>query len=221
MAAGEPSTRESILDALRDPANAAAWEVFYARYEPLIRRCVRSHRPRPGDEDDMTQEVLAKLFLKLPEYEYDPSKRFRGWLSVLVRNEVYDSWRRQRWSGGGGTSNADRLQTIPDPDDRGVLAHLIEVETGLEDERLLRAAINRVRPRVREARWRAFWMTTVEGRRAVDLAAGLGMTVGAIYVARHHVTKLIRAEVERLREEGPPPAAAPDGAPGEDDHDDA
>ena len=31
------------------------------------------------------------------------------------------------------------------------------------------------------------------------------MTVGAVYVARHHVTKLIRAEVERLREGGPPP----------------
>ena len=168
MAAEEPSTRASMLFALRDPANTAAWEVFYARYEPLIRRWVRSHRLRPADEDDLTQEVLAKLFLKLPEYEYDPSKRFRGWLYRLIRNEVYDFWRgkAQRWPGLGGTTNAGRLKTIPDPDDRGVEAHLIEMETGLEDDRLLRAAIDRVQPRVKEARWRAFWMTTVEGRRA-------------------------------------------------------
>ena len=203
-AAGEPTTRASILLALRDPADAAAWEAFFARYEPLIRRWVRG-KTRAGDEDAVTQDVLVKLFLKLPEYEHDPSKRFRGWLRRLVQNEVHDYWRRQVRRpgdhGDGGTTNQAVLGAIPDVGVREAEAQLLHAEDLLEYERLLRAAISRVRPRLKEPRWQAFHLTTAEGRRGIDVAAELGMTVGAVYVAKNHVTKLIRAEVERVREE--------------------
>ena len=44
------------------------------------------------------------------------------------------------------------------------------------------------------ATWKAFWGQVVESRSAADVAAELGLTVGAAYAARFRV-------LDRLREE--------------------
>lgn len=36
----------------------------------------------------MTQEVLIVLVRKLPSFQYDLSKRFRGWLWTMLVNKV-------------------------------------------------------------------------------------------------------------------------------------
>src|SRR4051794_5013640 len=62
--------------------------------------------------------------------------------------------------------------------------------------RLFAWAADRVRDEFRPATWQAFWRTGVEGREPRDVAEALGMSVGAVYVARSRVMARLRREVE-------------------------
>ena len=57
-------------------------------------------------------------------------------------------------------------------------------------------AAGQVRGEVQESTWQAFWQTAVEGRRAEDVARGLELSVGAVYIARSRVIARLRKWVE-------------------------
>jgi RNA polymerase sigma factor (sigma-70 family) len=198
----EPSTHPSDFERMRDPANKAASEAFFDRYKELLGTLCRAECRVPGEVEELTQDVIVKLFAKLRQFRYNPELRFRGWLRMLIRNEARDQLRHRRRHpgdhGGGGSTAQGLLGEIPDSRGASVEAGYLELEDRLERERLLGVACERVRPRVSGLRWRAFCLTAIEGRRGVEVAAELGINIGAVHAATHHVTKLIRAEVDRL-----------------------
>jgi RNA polymerase sigma-70 factor (ECF subfamily) len=49
-----------------------------------------------------------------------------------------------------------------------------------------------------EPTWRAFWQVVAEDRPAADVAAGLGMSVAAIYTAKSRVLRRLREELHLL-----------------------
>lgn len=199
--AEEPSTHPSDFERMKDPANRAGSEAFFRRYRAHLEMLCRAECRIRGEDEELFQEVIVKLLSRLRQFRYDPGRRFRGWLRILVRNEALDQWRRGRRrpgdSGGGGTTNQGDLAEVSDSRGASVEAMYIDLETNLERERLLAMACEYVRSRVTESRWRAFWLTSVAGRRGREVAAELGMTVGAVHAATHYVLKLIRAEVDR------------------------
>ena len=69
---------------------------------------------------------------------------------------------------------------------------------------LLRRALDRVQRTVAPATWQAFWQTAVEGRPAVDVAEGLGLTAGAVRVARCRALQRLRCELGEVDEQPPP-----------------
>jgi RNA polymerase sigma-70 factor (ECF subfamily) len=64
------------------------------------------------------------------------------------------------------------------------------------EQRLFAWAAERARPDFQESTWQAFWQTTVERRGARDVAQALGMSVGAVYIAKSRVLARIRALVD-------------------------
>jgi RNA polymerase sigma-70 factor (ECF subfamily) len=46
--------------------------------------------------------------------------------------------------------------------------------------------------------WKAFWGVVVEGRRAAEVAADLGMTENAVYLAKARVLARLREEFQDL-----------------------
>src|SRR5262249_9151665 len=149
-----PSTHASLLDALQND-DQEAWAAFQARYGNVILGwCQRRSLPQDSAED-LTQEVLLKLFQQLPGY--DPAKgRFRSWLKAVVNNTLTDCWRRQRrrpeGGGVGGTAFLDRLAQLETPETAdelsGAVASAIETEV-----------VARVQARVEEKTWQAFYQT--------------------------------------------------------------
>jgi RNA polymerase sigma-70 factor (ECF subfamily) len=65
--------------------------------------------------------------------------------------------------------------------------------------RLASLAMERIRHEFKENTWRAFWLTAVEGQAAIDAAPQVGMSAGAIYVAKSRVLARLRQEVEMMR----------------------
>ena len=65
---------------------------------------------------------------------------------------------------------------------------------------LFHRARERVQNEVQESTWEAFWQTAVLGKTAAETAAKLGMTVGAVRVARCRVLARVRAEIAEWEE---------------------
>jgi RNA polymerase sigma-70 factor (ECF subfamily) len=132
-------------------------------------------------------------------FQYDPSKSFRAWLKTVARGAWCDWLEKQRRPGGGSGDSqvVELLATVEAGDD---LARRIEEEYERE---LLEAASVRVQLRVEPHTWEAFRLQVFEGLSGADTAAKLGMNVGAVYVARSKVQKMLQQEIQEL--EGPQP----------------
>ncbi len=65
--------------------------------------------------------------------------------------------------------------------------------------RLFAWAAERVRSHFRETTWHAFWRTGVEGQDIRAVAQSLGMTAGAVHIARSRVMARIRQEIDQVQ----------------------
>jgi RNA polymerase sigma-70 factor (ECF subfamily) len=92
----------------------------------------------------------------------------------------------------GGTDAQVRLAHLPVP----VPAE--ETSAGAEESSLFRRALNLIRTEFEERTWKAFWGTAVDGRSPLDLGAELGMTPGAVRVAKSRVLHRLRQELGDL-----------------------
>ena len=88
------TTRSSVLKAVADTENEAAWARFFDLYAGFVFSIARSKGLKDEEADDIVQEVFVRLAGVLPTFEYDRTKgRFRSYLINLVRNLIIDKWR--------------------------------------------------------------------------------------------------------------------------------
>lgn len=199
MSAGDsPQTRASLLVQLRDGANHGAWQEFINLYGPVIYGFARKRGLQDADAADLMQEVMRSVTGAIGRLDYDPTQgTFRGWLFTITRNKIFNflSARRNRPQGSGDTTTNRLLETHPDASD-GANAWEIEYQ-----RRLAALAMERVKGEFQEKTWRAFWLTAVEGLATSDVAGEVGLSPGAIYVARSRVLARLKEEVESLQQQ--------------------
>jgi RNA polymerase sigma-70 factor (ECF subfamily) len=143
--------------------------------------------------------VLRAVAASLPARGYDPAKgAFRGWLYAVTRNKLNTFLSRQARTvrGSGDPDVREMLEGVEAPDDS-------EEQWRREYEgRLIAWAGERVRGEFREPTWRAFWLTAVEGQSGEAVAKEVGMSVGAVYVARCRVLARLREVVRQALDDG-------------------
>ncbi|HEY7152315.1 MAG TPA: sigma-70 family RNA polymerase sigma factor [Gemmataceae bacterium] len=182
-------TPASLLERLRLPAQEQAWVRFVELYTPLLFHWASRWEPRPQDAADLVQEVLLHLYQKLPEFTYDAQRSFRAWLHTLMHNRWRNLHRRFVVPPVGGDPAA--LSRLPAPDDDSLT----------EDDyrrHLTRRALELMQKDFQPATWRAFWACTVDGRPTAEVAAQLGMTLGAVRAAKCRVLCRLRQELKGL-----------------------
>lgn len=189
------STRVSLLMALcSDPGDQLAWSAFVDRYGPQIHAWCLRWRLQEADAQDVTQMVLVKLVRQLPNFAYDPSRSFRGWLRTLTAHSwsdfLGDQVRGVRGSADAGV--AEMLNTV---EARVDLVHHLEEAF---DQELLELAKEDVSRRVEPHTWEAFRLTAIEGVAAAEAASRLGIRVATVYRARHVVQTMLRESLAAL-----------------------
>lgn len=194
-----PKTRPSLLLRLRDWQDQQAWTQFVEVYAPPIYGFLRKRGLQDADAADLTQSCLRQVASHVGSLEYDPRRdSFRGWLFTIVRNKLRDFHDQpHRLYQGSGDSQVQRLleNTIaPEADEAAEWER--EYQAGL-----LAWAAEQVRPQVQETTWQAFWQTAVEGKSGKDVAAELGMTTAAVYLARSRVMARLRSVVREVQGE--------------------
>jgi RNA polymerase sigma factor (sigma-70 family) len=193
-----PLTRASLLVQIRDGANHAAWQEFVKLYGPVVYGFARKRGLQDADAADLMQDVLRSVSAAIGRLDYDRNQgSFRGWLFTITRNKVFNflSARRIRPQGSGDTTTNRLLDSHPDQSD-GADAWDLEYQ-----RRIAALAMERIKPEFQEKTWQAFWLTAVEGQAAADVARQVGISPGAIYVAKSRVLARLKEEVEALQQQ--------------------
>jgi RNA polymerase sigma-70 factor (ECF subfamily) len=131
----------------------------------------------------VAQEVFRAAALNMGAFRRDRAgDSFRGWLRGITRNMALQHFRRggRHPSAAGGTDAHLRLQAVAAESD--------DDEDPVEElDGLRRRALDLVRGEFEDRTWRAFWMTVVEGRSPVDIAAETGVSPAAVRMAKSRV----------------------------------
>ncbi len=192
------ATRPSLLVRIKDHRDRQAWVQFVEIYAPLVYEMARRRGLQDSDAADLTQEVLRSVSGAVARLDYNPKKgTFRGWLFTVTRNALNTFFEAQQRvpRGSGDSAMQAWLEERPVP----------EGESDVWDQeyqrRLLGYAADQVRASFEDATWQAFWQTSALGKPVKEVAAGLGMTVGAVYIAKSRVLSRIKDQVRQLLDE--------------------
>jgi RNA polymerase sigma-70 factor (ECF subfamily) len=185
-----------LLVRLKAPRDERAWAEFVEIYEPLIGRLARRNGLQAADADDLTQDVLRAVAGAIEHWDPDPARgSFRAWLFRITRNLIVSVMEaRSRRTASYGTGDTDMvafLEAQPAPE--GEASALFDLEYR---RRVFAWAADRIRGSFHDTTWQAFWRTGVAGEDVSTVAASLGLTPGAVYVARSRVMARLRLEIE-------------------------
>lgn len=89
------STSESLLFRMANGEDHEAWQRFVRLYTPLIYYWARKTGLQEADSRDIVQDVLAIVFRKIGNFEYEASKSFRGWLRKITLNRHRELCRKK------------------------------------------------------------------------------------------------------------------------------
>lgn len=191
-----PITRPSLLLRIRDAADRDAWRQFVDVYAPLVYQLARRNSLQDADAADLTQDVLQAISRSARKLDYDPDRgSFRSWLFTIARNKVRNFLirRKGRWQRDGKPGSSELLDEQPAPQETALWEQEYE-------QRLFDWAAGQVRGQFQDATWQAFWSTAVEGRPPGDVARTLGISVGAVYIAKSRVLARLREQIQQLEE---------------------
>jgi RNA polymerase sigma-70 factor (ECF subfamily) len=146
----------------------------------VVRRGLISAGRGAADCEDIVQETLLAMHLKRDTW--DEARPFSPWLRAIARHKLADYLRRR-----GFTDHVD----IDDHSDAPELTVDVDASSSLDSRQMLAALPERQRRIVQEI--------SLEGRRAADVARGLGMSEGAVRVTLHRALKALAVLYRRDR----------------------
>lgn len=195
-----PETRNSLILRLPDKRDVEAWDEFVSLYEPLVYRLARVKGFQDADAREIVQEVLVTVSKAVERFEPDAERgRFRDWLFRIARNLMIKFLTRRKFRplGSGDSGMAELLNQHADP------ASEESSQFDLEYRReVFHFAAEQVKEQVKDSTWQAFWMTSIEGHTSEEAARALGLTVGAVHIAKSRVRNRLRDIIARMEADG-------------------
>ena len=181
-------TPASLLQRLRQPAEQEAWGRFVELFTPLIYYWARRLGLQHQDAADLVQDVFTLLVQKLPTFSYDQHKSFRGWLRTVTLNKWRD--RCRRWA-----VPVEKNAVLPELPGPEAAEAFWEVEYRRQ---LVGHALEVMQAEFQPTTWKACWELVVAGRPAAEVAAELGISENAVYIAKSRILGRLRRELEGL-----------------------
>jgi len=192
-------TRPSLLERIRDAADAPAWEDFWRHYGAVIFSFAKRRGCSDITAQDVVQDVMLEVFQDRDVFQYDPAKgRFHDWLGGVVRNVVCRRRRSpsERTRAVGGSSD----QCLDEHPDRAAAAD--DEWRELFDDAVLAALLDIVRGEVSPATYQAFELTAIQEIPTAEVARITGLSRNAVYLARKRVLTRLRELGASYREHG-------------------
>ena len=202
------ATRQSLLLRLKDFGDQDGWREFFDTYWRLIYSFCLQARLSEQAAEEVVQETMITVAKQMPEFRYDRSKGgFRSWLLTVVSRRINDRRRQEaRWSRviepqhEPKSGEPPAIEEHPDPR-RPDLDVLWAAEW---EGHVIRQALDRVRSQVSEKQYLIYEMHVLQEVPIATVVANLQTSVAAVYVAKHRVGRLLRAQLAHLKREDSP-----------------
>jgi RNA polymerase sigma-70 factor (ECF subfamily) len=183
---------DALLVAAAKARDTRAFELLVERHERKIFSVAQRIPRNREDAEDIVQQSFQKAFIHLKKFE--GKSLFCTWLTRIAINEARMLLRRKRWSREVTTEESstktesalplDFLDSAPNPEDRCL---------DREQEQILSAALNKLRPGIRKA---------IELRELGELSTGetalvMGLSVSAVKARVFHGRRKLRETLSR------------------------
>jgi RNA polymerase sigma-70 factor (ECF subfamily) len=198
------ATRASLLGRLKHLDDQASWQEFFDTYWRLLHGVALKAGLSEAEAQDVVQETVITAAKHLPGFHYDPKVcTFKTWLLRLARWRIIDQLRKRLPTvqavevaledDATATALLDRLTG-------GVAPDLEQIWSEEWEKLVLAAAINRAKQQVRPEQFQIFDLYALKGMPASQVASLLGVSMARVYLAKHRVAAVVRAEALRLEQ---------------------
>ncbi|MBR1920479.1 MAG: sigma-70 family RNA polymerase sigma factor [Kiritimatiellae bacterium] len=186
------ATRSSVLRAVADTENAAAWNRVFDLYAGFVFSVARSKGLSETDADDVVQTVFGDLARNLPTFAYDRAKgRFRSYLSGLVNWRVADRMKSLKREAAFKADFWEEARAAAGRGDDDFAAR--EWKAAAVEE-----ALRRMRPGVRPEHYAAFVASAVEGQDTQTVMNLYGLSRDNLYQIRKRLTERLREVTDEV-----------------------
>ena len=191
----DATTRSSVLAAVKDTGDEAAWARFFDLYAGFVFAIARSKGLASEDADDIVQGVFSELARKMPTFEYDRTKgKFRSYLLGLINWRILDKLKADKRESELNAAYCEEEKSAAPV-----------AETAFIDQEWQNAAFNealrRLQGEARPDHFAAFVESTVEGIDTETVMRLHGMTRDNIYQIRARFTSKLKTLVACIRTE--------------------
>jgi RNA polymerase sigma-70 factor (ECF subfamily) len=196
------ATRASLLGRLKDLEDQASWQDFFDTYSPLIYRLALKAGLTEAEAQDAVQETVITAAKHLPGFRYDPKVcSFKTWLLRLTRWRIIDQLRKRLPAQRPPEAAFDDDMTATAILERlagGVAPDLEKLWSAEYEELVLAEALERVKRRVRPEQYQIFDLYALKGMPVSEVARLLGVSAARVHLAKHRVSRFVKAELKNL-----------------------
>ena len=180
------TTRSSVLRAVANIENEAAWQRLFDLYAGFVFSIARSKGLKSEDADDIVQIVFTDLARNLPTFQYDRAKgKFRSYLAGLVHWRVMDRLKAGKRDMELKANFLEEAQSFMTPDDDSFAEREWQAAA-------LEEALRRIKPDVRPEHYAAFVASAVEGQDTEAVMRFYGLSRDNLYQIRKRLTERLR-----------------------------
>ena len=195
------TTRSSVIQAVADTENEAAWNRLFDLYAGFVYSIARSKGLNDADADDVVQMVFVDLARNMPTFKYDREKgRFRSYLAGLVHWRVMDRLKAGKREAELKESFLEEAKASATVEDEGFAEREWQAAA-------LEEALRRIKPDVRPEHYAAFVASAVEGQDTEAVMRLYGLSRDNLYQIRKRLTAKLRETVEQVLAEMDTPDA--------------
>ena len=193
------TTRSSVLKAVADTENTAAWNRLFDLYAGFVFSMARHKGLKPEDADDIVQVVFADLARNLPTFKYDRKKgRFRSYLTGLVNWRVMDRLKASKRDAELKANFWEEAKAAGGDDDFSER----EWQVAAMEE-----ALRRMKPSVSPEHYAAFVASAVEGQDTDVVTKLYGISRDSLYQIRKRLTVKLHDKLAEVLDEMDEPCA--------------
>ena len=196
------TTRSSVISAVADTENEAAWQRFFDLYAGFVFSIARSKGLNDTDADDIVQMVFSDLARNLPSFKYDREKgRFRSYLAALVKWRVIDRLKAVRRDADLKADFMEEAKSAATTEDE-------DFEEREWQSAAMEETLRRIKPEVRPEHYAAFVASAVEGQDTDVVTKLYGISRDSLYQIRKRLTVKLREKLAEVRAEMDAPSIA-------------
>ena len=196
------TTRSSVLRAVANTENEAAWQRFFDLYAGFVFSIARSKGLNDTDADDIVQMVFIDLARNLPSFKYDQEKgRFRPYLAALVKWRVIDRLKAVRRDADLKADFMEEAKSAATTEDE-------DFEEREWQSAAMEETLRRIKPEVRPEHYAAFVASAVEGQDTDVVTKLYGISRDSLYQIRKRLTVKLREKLAEVRAEMDAPSIA-------------